>query len=362
MPGSPRARVVPRGQVGVYHCWNRCVRRALLCGQDDVTQTNYEYRRYDMRRVQKALASLFAIEICFHALMSNHLHLILRTRPDVARRWSALEVARRWLTITKLKRNGSIKRVDPDPAAVAALAEDAEKIERVRRRLSDVSWFMGALCENTSRRCNREDGCTGSFWEGRFKCRALLDEAAITICGVYVDLNQVRAREAATPEASHFTSAYDRIQARLQRERGRPAGWAVEGIAEDGGPGPDDWLCQLPLEECPGADPALWTSSATGLRASDKGLLPMSLEQYLELLDWTGRQVRTDKPGAIPRQLAPILERLGINGQHYVEAVTYCDRWFGHVMGHAKRVRRAAAEAGQRCFQGVSRCAMAFDS
>ena len=45
-------------------------------------------------------------------------------------------------------------------------------------------------------------------------------------------------------------------------------------------------------------------------RASNQGFLPLTLDDYLALLDWTGR-VRSDKRGAIPVQLRPIIERLG---------------------------------------------------
>ena len=41
----------------------------------------------------------------------------------------------------------------------------------------------------------------------------------------------------------------------------------------------------------------------------------MSFAEYLNLLDWTGRQLRADKLGAIPQDLAPILERLQIGGE-----------------------------------------------
>jgi hypothetical protein len=47
--------------------------------------------------------------------------------------------------------------------------------------------------------------------------------------------------------------------------------------------------------------------------------LPIQLDKYLSLLDWTGRQFRAASRGAIPTQLAPILERLGIIGDGWIE-------------------------------------------
>ena len=35
-------------------------------------------------------------------------------------------------------------------------------------------------------------------------------------------------------------------------------------------------------------------------RASDQGFLPIEAEHYVMLLDWTGRELRADKRGAIP--------------------------------------------------------------
>jgi hypothetical protein len=100
---------------------------------------------------------LFAIDVEFHTELSNHLHLVLRTCPEAARRWSRAEVARRWLTITKLAKCLSDDLPKPDPRRVEQLAKDKKKIDKLRLRLCSVSWFMGILSGN------RELPDTGHF-------------------------------------------------------------------------------------------------------------------------------------------------------------------------------------------------------
>ncbi len=192
MAACPRAEIVYQGEVGVYHVWTRCVRRAFLCGNDPFTGRDYEYRRQWIHGFQQQLAGLFGVEIGFHAELSNHLHLVLRARPDVVATWSDEEVARRQLTIDRLvKSKDGCTISEVSDAEIALETADADRIVELRERLSSISFFMKALCEHIGRRANREDGCTGRFFEGRFGCRWLADEAAIFVCGIYVDLNQI---------------------------------------------------------------------------------------------------------------------------------------------------------------------------
>ncbi len=102
------------------------------------------------------------------------------------------------------------------------------------------------------------------------------------------------------------------------------------------------------------------TAAAIGRRASNKGFLPLQTDKYRKLLDWTGRSVRSDKRGAIPSELAPILERLQVNGDNWVETVRNFGVWFKRAAGRAVSLADAAAGNGRQWFQGLAHAQSAF--
>jgi putative transposase len=109
MAAYPRSQIVSADEVGVYHCVARCVRRAFLCGLDVESGHDYEHRKEWMRERLEELAAVFAIDICGYAVMSNHFHLVLRVRPDLAREWSFPEAMRQSsrCSRSKLKPSGT---------------------------------------------------------------------------------------------------------------------------------------------------------------------------------------------------------------------------------------------------------------
>jgi REP element-mobilizing transposase RayT len=177
---------------------------------DHGTFTSFR-KEWIRQRIEK-LASVFGVDVLTYAIMSNHLHVVLRNRPDVVETWSDKQVALRWLQIFPGKRIDE-HLGDPTTNDVDSLAKNKERLAIVRLRLSDISWFMRALSEPIARLANLQDEVTGHFWEGRFKAQRIIDESTLLACCMYVDLNPIRAAMAQSPEKSEFTGAYDRIAA-----------------------------------------------------------------------------------------------------------------------------------------------------
>ena len=175
-----------------YHCICRCVRRAFLCGDDKFSGQNFDHRKQWVVDKITSLSTIFAIDICAYAVMSNHYHVVLKVDKEKADRLSDYDVALRWKKLF----HGHIM-VDKwlaDKATTQAEKDKALEIVQVWRvRLYDLGWYMRCLNESIAIQANKEDNCKGRFWEGRFKSQALLDETALLACMAYVDLNPIRA-------------------------------------------------------------------------------------------------------------------------------------------------------------------------
>ncbi len=78
------------------------------------------------------------------------------------------------------------------------------------------------------------------------------------------------------------------------------------------------------------------------------GYAVMSKPKNVMLLDWTGRELRRDKRGAIPDELAPILDRLGVDRSNWVETVSDFGRMFKQAAGRASSLVGAAPRASRR--------------
>ncbi|WP_237058456.1 transposase [Microbulbifer sediminum] len=315
-----RKTLICPGTTPYYHCVSRCVRRAFLCGQDDRTGQCFEHRRQWIEDRMLELGRVFALDICAYAVMSNHYHVVLHINSAEADSWDLHEVVERWHRLYK----GSLlsqRFLRGETLGSVEHARLSEVAEGWRTRLTDISWFMRSLNESIAREANREDRCSGRFWEGRFKSQALLDERALAACMAYVDLNPIRARMANTPESSAHTSIKRRVSA------------ADEGIQ----PGELMPFAGNPRDPMPEG-------------------MPFRLQDYLELVDWSGRCLREDKRGAIDSELPPILERLQIDPRHWLYLNRHFESRFKSLVGSAHAVRSACEQLGKRWTHGIRDC------
>ena len=336
--------IARRNQVSVhetpyYHCIARCVRRAFLCGEDHLTGQNYEHRRQWIVDKLAQLSGVFAIDVCAYAVMSNHYHVVLRINLEQATAWSDNEVVERWLALF----NGPVlihRLVNDDLKTSAERQKAADIINNWRERLCDLSWFMRCLNESIARQANAEDRCRGRFWEGRFKSQALLDDAALLTCMSYVDLNPIRVGLAETPEDSEYTSIQERIRQHALRQHEQDDASGSVSIPAD-----------TPARDAtvPALLPLLGNEKKDQL---DTGI-PFHIADYLRLVDWTGRAIRDDKRGAIPVQLAPILRRLGLDEQGWVDNVEHFGRCFHRAVGPIEKLRQLSQTFEQRWLRGL---------
>ena len=327
-----------------YHVINRCVRRSFLCGEDRYSHKNYDHRRQWLIDRIKLLAQVFSIDIAAYAIMSNHYHLVLHVDQHRAKNWSQEEVIERWNVLfdghplvsyylTKLKNQHDIY---PENNLAADVSCDAKSmaaiviIEKWRSRLYDISWFMRCLNQFISRAANKEDNCTGKFWEGRFKSQALLDEQALLSCMAYVDLNPIRAGVSHSLAASDFTSIQERIK---QHNAYR------QHIYK---PIPDISIAQQP--------PALLPFS--GIENTNE--IPFRLSDYLALTQWSGRHIDANKNGYIDVNEPKILEELGLDQDTWLESIVNFRRQYGSFAGSDKILRSHAHSHGCSWHKGVS--------
>lgn len=286
MARKNRSAVFDHTKVGVYHAFNRVVRRAFLQGVDPLTGTDYSHRRVWFRERMKFLLTWFSLDLLAYAVMSNHWHCVIRNRPDLVERMSNQEVAIRWLSITAKnpdsKQTGDVsdkelkKRRAKFEKQVVALAGDPVKMREIRKRLSDISWFVRLTCQTFAQQCNREDECTGRFFEERFKLERLETEAEVLACMAYVDLNPLKAGLAdALDDPDAQVSIGDRLRTLDDQAIDIRTWLSPLELADEVDRLPVIVVNDVPLEEVARRRVEL---------TKNLGCLPMTLDDYTKLL------------------------------------------------------------------------------
>ena len=305
---KPRYRQISVEDTPYYHCISRCVRRAFLCGKDKQTGFDFEHRRQWIVDRIKLVCSVFAVDLCAYAIMSNHYHIVVKLNTEQSKQWSTEEVARRWLQLfscppllRQYLATESLHRIETECVS--------ELLAIWRKRLCDLSWFMRCINEPIARMANAEDHCTGRFWEGRFKSQALLDERALLACMAYVDLNPIRAAMAKTPEQSDYTSIQERIKQ------------------------PD-------------------SDSLSELNPNKPNAIPIKLKDYLELVDWGSREIRHNKRGYMPADTPAILKRLNMDTSPVLDYLSKTTEPGLNALGPVSALKAFAASVGRKFVKG----------
>lgn len=160
-----RADAFAPDEIAIVHVITRVVRRCFLLGNDPVTKKNFDHRKVWIEDRLQQLAAAFGIDLLAFSCLSNHFHLILRSRPDVVATWDDTDVARRWLLLCPVRKSKDDTPAEPNEFELNSIRHDPERLATIRTRLSDISWWMRLLCQNIAQRANREDGEVGKFFQ-----------------------------------------------------------------------------------------------------------------------------------------------------------------------------------------------------
>ncbi|MGF1762792.1 transposase [Aliivibrio kagoshimensis] len=314
----PRSQLICSEATPYYHIASRCVRRSYLCGVDEITQQNFEHRRDWIEDKLKQLSSVFCIDICAYAIMHNHYHLVLSIDGEGVKNLSDQEVVARWCSLHEMP--VLIHRYLTQKDTHSSTKEVCHQIiSEWRERLASISWFMKILNQTIARLANKEDDCTGHFLEGRFKSQALLDEKALLTAMAYVDLNPIRANMVDSLETSDFTSVKERLAA-LKSNKMTP--------------------------------PCLHPFIGNPTNEMSKGI-PFKLEDYLEVVDWSGKQIRPSKRGAINASAPPVLQQLKFKQQEWLKLCTTLEQNHASIVGEVKSYSHAIHKLHRKRTTGI---------
>jgi len=317
-----RKDIVDNQTPGFYHCTNRCVRRTFLCGIDQLTGYDYSHRKTWLEKRILGLCTIFSVDVYAFAVMDNHYHIVLYLDPLKPLRWTKETVAERWMQAYESQRLTQLSNQQRELRKQAIIA-DKDKIALYRERLGSLSWFMSRLNEPLAKQSNSEENCTGSFWEGRYTAQALLDEAAVFSCMAYVDLNPVRAKITEKLEGSNHTA----IKKRLEDIKATH---------------PEEQQKQLKQN----------ISAISNPTSSKK--LPMTLKSYIELVEWTGKNIIHPKKAAMPKNIASCLQNLNLQQNHWLKQLESFEQDYCHVIGPLALIKEKAQQLKKATMKGMS--------
>jgi len=156
------------------------------------------------------------------------------------------------------------------------------------------------------------------------------DEVAVFSCMAYVDLNPIRARITEKLEESNNTAIKKRLQTIEEKE-------------------PMDVQAYL-------------DAPVTGLSNPTKSKrLPMSLKDYIELVEWTGKSIVYPNKSVMPFNIQASLHRLNLQQTHWLKQIEDYGKCYCHVVGPVELIREKAKQLNQKWLKGIRAAALLYD-
>ena len=175
----------------------------------------------------------------------------------------------------------------------------------------------------------------------------------------YVDLNPIRAKMAELPETSDFTSIQSRLYEKVKTNK---INTANEQQLKDRIQAQKKLEVQL-QSQLDKEDQSIHLNNLGKATlfpfacstCSNQHSIPFGLEDYIELVDTTGRIIREGKRGFIDDKAPPIISRLGIDDTKWIRSVKKYGTLFGFAAGKASLVRKYAAKLENAWSKGVGK-------
>ena len=251
-------RIKVSGAAAVYHCMTRTVNGEML----------FENREKEMlRKMLWQVAEFCGAEILTYCVMTNHFHVLLRipkqsllTDAELMRRYKVL-----YPKPTKYQ-TASTKVLE---SQLEVGGPEADAIRRkLLARMGDVSEYMKTVKQRFSVWYNRNHRRFGTLWADRFKSVLVEGQGnPLQTMAAYIDLNPVRAGIVDDPKDYRFCGYAEAIAGVVVAQRGLTTVWSDSGARQS-----DSALCAH-------------RSLIFGKRASDPGLLEITRERALKVLD-----------------------------------------------------------------------------
>lgn len=204
------ARITVVTEPTVYHVVTRVTRGEFLFGEREKAQ---------MRKMLWQMADFCGVEVLTYAVMSNHVHLVVRV-PVKEERDAVIENAE------VLRRFGVLygAEVMREAKALLSSAGEAEWMKfrgKYLPLMHDLSWFVRLLKQRFSRWYNATHKTFGTLWAERFTSVIVEgDGNALLATCAYVDLNPVRAKLVDDPKDYLYSGYGEAVGGKSLARRG----------------------------------------------------------------------------------------------------------------------------------------------